>query len=121
MDTLGELCGFISTVTYDFLIIAGDWNTDTQRACGFTDMVFSFLSELNLSLADLNFSDDVRFTYVSHDGSKSWLDHVAVSTPFLPMVSSVQSIMDGRNLSDHNPLAFSLDLSSSAVIGQSFI
>ena len=78
-DTLGELYGFISIVPHDFLIVA----------------------DLNLSLVDLNFSDDVRFTYISHDGFKSWLDHVAVSTP---MAGSAHSILDGRNLSDHYPL-----------------
>ena len=111
VDTLGELCGFISTVPHDFLIIAGDWNTDFSRSCSFTDTVLSFVHDLNLSLVDLSFSDDVQFTYLGHDGSKSWLDHVAVSTPFRSMVNSVHSILDGRNLSDHSPLAFSLDFS----------
>ena len=110
-DTLGELYGFISTVPHDFLIVAGDWNTDLHRSCSFTDIVLSFVYDLNLSLVDLNYSDDVRFTYMSHDGSKSWLDHVAVSTPFCSLVGSARSILDGRNLSDHNLLAFSLDLS----------
>ena len=100
-DTLGELYGFISIVPHDFLIVAGDWNTDLHRSCSFTDIVLSFVYDLNLSLVDLNFSDDVRFTYISHDGFKSWLDHVAVSTP---MAGSAHSILDGRNLSDHYPL-----------------
>ena len=116
-DTLGELCGFISTVSFEFMVIAGDWNTDLQRHCSFTDAVVSFLNELNLSLADLSFSNDIGFTYLGHDGSQSWLDHVAVSTPFLSLVNSVHSIRDGRNLSDHNPLAFSLDLSCVTVSG----
>ena len=108
-DTLGELCGLISTVTHDVLVIAGDWNTDMQRPCSFTDIVQSFLSELNLSFAVLRYADDVRFTYMSHNGSKSWLDHVAVSNCILPLISNVHTISDGRNLSDHNPLVFCLD------------
>ena len=114
--TLGELNGFISTVPHDFLIIVGDWNTDLRRSCNFTDIVSSFIYDLNLSFVDLNFSDDVQFTYLSHDGSQSWLDHVAVSTPCVSMVNSVHSILDGRNLSDHNPLAFILDLSVVSVV-----
>ena len=108
-ETLGDLCGFISTVSYDFLIIAGDWNTDIQRPCSFTHTVSAFLGELNLSLVDL-LSDNVSFTYSSHGGFTSWLDHVAVSTSFSSVVTSVHSILDGRNLSDHNPLTFSLNL-----------
>ena len=114
--TLGELYGFISTVPHDFLIIAGDWNTDLHRPCSFTDVISSFVYDLNLSFVDLNFSDDVQFTYLGHDGSKSWLDHVAVSTPCVSLVTSVHSIMDGRNLSDHNPLVLSLDLSVVSVV-----
>ena len=63
---------------------------------------------LNLSLVDL--FDNVSFTYSSHGGFTSWLDHVAVSTSFSCVVTSVHSILDGQNLSDHNPLAFSLHL-----------
>ena len=92
------------------MIIASDWNTDFSRFCSFTDMVLSFLHDLDLSLVDLSYSDDVQFTYLGHDWSKSWLDHVAVSTPFRSVVSSVHTLLDGRNLSDHSPLAFSLNL-----------
>ena len=109
-DTLGELCGLISTVSHDVLVIAGDWNMDTRRPCSFTDIVQSFLTELDLSLADLNYANEVSFTYMGHNGSKSWIDHVAVSSCFLPLVSNVHAIKDGRNLSDHNPLVFYLDL-----------
>ena len=93
-ETLGDLCGFISTVSYDFLIIAGDWNTDIQHPCSFTHTVSTFLGELNLSLVDL-LSDNVSFTYSSHGGFTSWLDHVAVSTSFSSVVTSVHSILDG--------------------------
>ncbi len=87
-----------------------------QRPCCFTVTVLAFLSELNLSLADLHFSDDVRFTYYWAMMGPS-LDRVAVTTPFLSTVTSVHSILEGRNISDHNPLncAFSLDLSSTTV------
>ena len=71
-----------------------------------------FSIELNLSLIDLCFPDSVGFTYLGHDGSKSWLDHIAVSNCFCSSVVSVHSIRGGKNLSDHNPLAFSLDLST---------
>ena len=110
-ETLGDLCGFISTVSHDFLILVGDWNTDIQRPCNFTHTVSvsAFLGELNLSLIDL-LSDNVSFTYSSRGGFTSWLDNVAVSTSFSAVVTSVRLILDGQNLSDHNPLAFSLNL-----------
>ena len=65
-----------------------------------------------MSLIDLCFPDSVGFTYLGHDGSKSLLDHIGVSNCFCSSVVSVHSIWDGRNLSDHKPLAFSLDLST---------
>lgn len=114
-ETLGDLCGFISTHSHDILIIAGDWNTDMRRSCCFTDNVSAFLSELNLSLVDLHFADNIGFTYLSHDGSKSWIDHVAVSTSFSSAITPVYTITDGRNLSDHNPLGFSVNLCTTAV------
>ena len=54
------------------LVVAGDWNTDLRRPGEFSDAVCSFLRELNLSLIDLCFPDSVGFTYLGHDGSKSW-------------------------------------------------
>ncbi len=109
-DVLGEIAGFVSSTAHDFVLIAGDWNTDLDRPGQFSEAICAFLSELNLSLVDLNFPGEVRFTYMGHDGSKSWIDHIAVSTGFCSTVSSVHSLLDGRNLSDHNPLAFSLAL-----------
>ena len=46
---------------------------------------------------------------MGHNGSKSWLDHVAVSSRFLTLITNVHTINDGRNLSDHNPLVFCMD------------
>ena len=68
---LGSIFGFTASVSHDVLVIAKDWNTDTQQPCSFTDTVQSFLSELNLSFANLNCADEVGFTYMGHNGSKS--------------------------------------------------
>ena len=114
-DVLGEIAGFISTIAHDSLVIAGDWNADLARPGQFSEAVSVFLRELNLSLVDLNFPDNVGFTYMGHDGSKSWIDHVAVSAGFCSNVVSVHSLRDGRNLSDHNPLAFSLTIPAPVV------
>ena len=78
-ETLRELCGFISTVSDDFLIKAGDWNTDIHHPCSFSQIISSFLSEVNLSFVDL-LTDNVRFTYPSQDGFTSWPDCVAISS-----------------------------------------
>ena len=71
-DVLGEIAGFISSTSHHFVVVAGDWNTDLRRPGEFSDAVCSFLRELNLSLIDLCFPDSVGFTYLGHDGSKSW-------------------------------------------------
>ena len=74
-----------------------------------------FLNELNLSFADLNYADEVGFTYLGHNGSKSWHDHVAVSSRFFPSITNVYTINDGRNVSDHNFLVFCMDSSCTVV------
>jgi len=99
-DTLGEIASFIAVTSHDFVVIAGDWNVDMQRAGDFSDAVRLFLGDLTLSLADLHFPGDIGFTYLGHDGYKSWLDHVAISSHFLLDITAVNSILDGRNLSD---------------------
>ena len=102
----------MSTSPHDILITPGDWNTDMHQSWTFTDTVSP--SSLNYSWLlwmDLNCTDKVGFTYLSHDGTKSWLDHIAVSTSVCSTISSVHSIQDGTNLSDHNPLTFLSDFS----------
>ena len=61
-----------------------------------------------------SFLPRVGFTYLSHEGTKSWLDHVANFTSVCTLIS-VHSIQDGRNLSNHNPLAFLFDFSEITV------
>ena len=105
-NVLGDIAGFISSTAHHFVVVAGDWNTETRRVlwcCLFISQRTQFVSYRPVF---------PWFTYLGHDGSKSWLDHIAVSNCFCSSVVSVHSIWDGRNLSDHNQLAFSLDLST---------
>ena len=50
-ENLGDLCGFISAVSHDFLIIAGDWNTDIQRPCSFTHICLLLIFFLIMSVS----------------------------------------------------------------------
>ena len=63
------------------------------------------LSEFYLSFVDGLLSNDVDFIYLSEtycNGAKSWTDYVASPHFFSSMVTSVYTVCDGRNLSDHN-------------------
>ena len=91
-NTLGDLRGLTVTVSHDVLVIAGDWNTDTQHSSSFTSIVHSFLIEF-LYFADLNYADEFGFTYLGHNDSKSWLDHVSVF--FCQSPTSILSMMAG--------------------------
>ena len=68
----------------------------TEELCNFQEEVKSRLDAIcNLSVIDLCFPDNVGFTYLGHDGSKSWLDHIAVSNCFCSLsVVSVHPIQD---------------------------
>ncbi len=110
-DTLGELSGFISTHAHDHLLIIGDWNTDFSRSCNFTDIVLSFMGDLSLLAIDLNFEDEIGFTYYrDSDDHKSWIDHILARQCTRHLISRIHSLPSGSNLSDHIPLVTELKL-----------
>ena len=76
-EAIAELMGLIDSVTFDNLIIAGDFNVDLFRASKRTDILLSFMTELNLCAVDLACYPRVTYTY-EHDNGKvtSWPDHI---------------------------------------------
>ena len=107
LDTLGELEGFLDSVNYDYVIIAGDFNVDFCRASPVNSLLLDFITSNDLCCVDRAFQDNILFTYESDDGSRrSWIDHVMVSSSISSSIDSVSRYDAGCTLSDHYPLQF---------------
>ena len=66
--TLGEISGFISSQTYDNIIIGGDFNTDFDKPTSRSSLLDSFMEEHNLVAVDTSFRDLIGHTYERDDG-----------------------------------------------------
>ena len=101
--------------TSDHILIAGDFNVDFCRASMTLQHLCTFMTELNLVSADFPFHSYIGFTYMRDDGSaSSWPDHFICDTSLAPDRSLFRRVDFGSNLSDHSPLACSLQVDLSA-------
>ena len=74
------------------------------------------MDEWDLCARDLSFPDAIQFTYERDDGLvTSWVDHVLCSIHNSNIVSHVTSVLLGSNLSDHHPIAFTLNVNCSLI------
>ena len=87
LDTLGKLEGFLDSVRYDHVIIAGDFNVDFCRDSPVKSLLLDFISSNDLCCVDRAFQDNILFTYESGDGNhRSWIDHVMLADQYhLPL------------------------------------
>ena len=108
LSTIGELEGFLEFHKCDVNLLVGDFNVDFSRGGSLTD----------LCARDLSFPDAIQFTYEQDDGlviGTSWVDHVLCSIHNSNIVSHVTSLLLGSNLSDHHPIAFTLNVDCSLI------
>ena len=112
--TLGELEGFIARHRSDHLI-AGDFKVDFNLNNVNLGHLMHFLSDLNLTAADLPHHASIQYTYLRDDGTaSSWLGHYLCDFSLVCALSNFCRFDLGANLSDHSPLlcSFSVALSS---------
>ena len=109
-EVLCELEAFLSTQCYDLLAVVGDFNVDfTRTNRPRTGELLRFMQATCLEASDLHFPS-IQFTYESDNGlARSWVDHFLFSTSASHLVRYVDIVCSGDNLSDHLPLAVSLD------------
>ena len=116
LGTLGELEGFLEFHKCDVNLLVGDFNVNFSRGSCQSQLLLDFMEEWDLCACDLSFSDPIQFTYERDDGLvRSWVDHVLCSNCSLMVVPQVTRVLLGSNLSDHHPLAFSLNVDCSLV------
>ena len=104
-DTLGEIEGLLASQQFDYLLVAGDFNTDISPKTTFSKALLDFADYHSLVLADVQFGDSVGWTFESHCGlSHSWIDHILVSSRIVSAVSEVSTLDCVSNFSDHRPI-----------------
>ena len=103
-----ELEGLLIAQQFDYLLVAGDFNTDVCRSSIFTKMLLDFTDDHSLVFADLQFREAVGWTFESHSGKgHSWIDHVLISSNIVSEVCTLDCI---SNFSDHRPILARCDL-----------
>ena len=111
MESLAELKGLIDSLNFHNVIIAGDFNVDLFSSSSRRDQLMSFMSDLNLCSVDLFFRAAVKYTYERDDGAvTSWPDHILTMQHLSSTITEVAGVHSACNLSDHVPLAFSVNI-----------
>ena len=110
LNTLGEIQGLLDSHSYSGAFLIGDFNVDFDRNSPLTDLLCSFMTELDLVASDLQYKDSILFTYERDGGGlcRSWIDHILCSRSCSTLVSNTFASHSGSNLSDHSPLFFSI-------------
>ena len=104
LETVAELDGFISSQSYDNIIICGDFNVDFS--CGGHNFHL-FMCEHGLVSADRKSS--IKYTYRRDDHTSfSRPDHILTLSYHLHLISGITCSESVDNFSDHLPLFFNL-------------
>ena len=102
--------GFIQSVSFDHLIICGDFNIDFNHACNSLAVITTFMDDLNLISVDCN--TGICYTYFRDDHlAKSCPDHILTYSKHARLINTVSPLDCSENFSDHLPLSFYLSLS----------
>ena len=95
LDTLGELEGFLDTVSYDNFIITGDFNVDFCR----DSSVKSLLLDLSLVMICVVWIGPFKIIcYLLMSNHRSCIDHVMVSSSVSSTIDSVSRYDSGCTL-----------------------
>ena len=111
LETIGELKGYVNSMFFDNLIIAGDFNVDFSRSNVTNRYLNSFMSDLNLVASDVQPKFGIKYTYRRDDGlAFSWPDHVLTLSHHSQAIRDIRCWESVDNFSDHLPLEFSVNL-----------
>ena len=106
LSMLCEIEGFIDTVVFDHVVIAGDFNVDSRASSPRATLFCDFLQDRDLVCVDQLPLSSVTHTYTSEaSGTTSWIDHVVCDADLALLVLSVSPLQYGSNLSDHHPIS----------------
>ena len=116
VQLLGEIEGFIDSITFDHLVIGGDFNVDLSVPSIRASCLSDFLSDKALICVDHLPASSIEYTFFSDaNNSTSWLDHFFCDSTLASLTMSVSPLLYGSNLSDHIPISIVFDICPSSL------
>lgn len=110
-DALDEVARLCINADANFIICAGDFNTDFRRSSQHTRALVQFLEQEELSAMHGMPLYSVQYTFESKANfSRSIIDHVFVSHNLAPSVQSIGCVYSPDNMSDHAPLFINIEM-----------
>jgi len=102
--------------TIDHVIIGGDFNTDMSRTQSpHTIALREFCEHEDLLMCASHDTSIIDYTYESHAGNTSTIDHFLVSHNLWTSIISYEVLHHGDNLSDHSTIQICLGINTQRV------
>lgn len=118
-DLLASIANLLCSNTYEHCLICGDFNFQFVKSHSRWTIFSQFLGSHQLvPTDDLLTGSRVTYGIPGHSRS-SFIDHFVVSQNLLTSVTSVNILDSGINLSDHSPIALSLQVGSGKLFAKS--
>ena len=115
-DVLAEIAAIIEKCDTEFVIIAGDFNTDFARHNHVTDELINFCEAESLTRCSILANSDVSYTFESvSSNSRSHIDHMFVSENLIASVLSHVAYDSIDNASDHLAIITQFNIKSAQV------
>ena len=105
-NVLDDVTRMVHNSNSTYVIIGGDFNTDTSRNSSHVNEFQRFVNENSYNVCIDNVESNVPYTFIGNDCS-SRIDHFLVSDALKDV--SVCSIIDNHLYSDHVPLVLTID------------
>ena len=111
IDILNEISALLNNSDSEYVIVAGDFNTDFSRGIFFSNSLNMFMSQKTMTCVSSYLYATVDYTFVSKaNGGKSNIDYVFVSHNLLHLISNFGVNHDGDSLSDHSVINVTFSL-----------
>ena len=113
MDILHEIISIsLMYESYNF-ILGGDFNCDMGGGATRDTLLIDFKSLLNLYCPTVDSHHNIHYTFINSQNQKSFIDHFFVNSEFSNKIRNINSLDDGDNLSDHNPIILEIEIDNS--------
>ena len=111
LEILEEISALMLSHKDHKIIIGGDFNTDFSRNSLNTNILTSYLDYYSIRCSSLEFNCGIH-TFESSAGNKSTIDHFLFFDDIGGMITCVDVLISGINLSDHNAVSMSINVDS---------
>jgi len=111
METLACISNDVYDVQYSYIIWGGDFNVDFKLKHPLRHTICDMMDDLSLCNVKDKLPSDAKCSFrVDTTGASSLIDHIFVSIPLYELVTSVEIVDSGINLSDHCAVVMELKL-----------